>query len=148
MRTLARRDQGRFSATSAPPEPETQAYLDQLTALATELEAGMHAIRLNALSGFQASVCRQLSLCEVLQTRSTEYERQRQAKPSVSHSDSLLRARAKDAERSLAALNERYKALLKHSGDSLKLFAGFYKSYGAHAPLVGDTRSSGAGWML
>ncbi len=105
-------------------------YLEQLQELTDEINAGLYAVGANELSAFQSSVVKQQEICASL-CRLTDLDQmgRRESSLIAEPSDSDLDARILIAAESLQALNERYAALLKHSGESVRLFAGLCQSY-------------------
>jgi hypothetical protein len=102
---------------------QAEEYLSTLEILASELDLAMVAIVEKKLPGFEASVERQRANCARLA------EIPLQPSEDTRPMDSDLAARIKDAANMLSTLNKRYSALLKHSGDTMKLFAGLFRSY-------------------
>jgi hypothetical protein len=119
---------------------EGEEYLESLDTLARELDRAMDAIATRSLGSFEDSVARQLSACGRLTAISSRASAS--ASVQVSHAqpvsgptilggceDANLQERITDATATLVTLNRRYSALLKHSGDTIRLFAGVFRSY-------------------
>jgi len=118
-----------------PPGPifqdHAEEYLECLTALARELDRAMNSIAANALPVFEDSVQRQLAICSQL---SNVVARQTsrlggEAGPFPVSTDEELNRRIAAATATLVTLNQRYSALLKHSGDTLQLLIGLVRCY-------------------
>ena len=126
------------------PEPLALIYLEHLDALSAELRLAMQAVGANALTRFEESVSRQQDLCtrmgSLAQVPSGLHGRRDPGETTELSQDSALTERIRQASESLQELNRRYAALLKHSGDSLRLFAGLCQSYTAHYQTTGSVR--------
>ena len=117
--------------------PATE-YLHTVEALTQEIQAGMTAVGANAINLLVASIARQQELCTGLCQLSAERKLHQEHEGSSpftidgglrSPQDYALAERIRTATSSLRSLNDRYAALLKHSGESIRLFAGLCQSY-------------------
>ena len=114
-------------------QAQAQAYLDSLEALASELETATDAIVAGALPTLEESVARQQTEC----TKLIAWSELMAARKAHQDSQSTL-IDAEFAERIVAAssillkLNRRYSALLKHSGDTLRLLTRLRRGYRGH----------------
>lgn len=108
-------------------------YLNSLEGLAKELEAATEAIIAGALPSLEESVARQQAECSRL-IAWTELMAARRAHHIVpaEAADAELMERILTASGILLKLNRRYSALLKHSGDTLRLLSGLSRSYRGH----------------
>ena len=129
-------------------------YLNCIEALQQEMEAGIHAVGANAISLLVASVARQQELCTglCLLTAERKLHSEHGGSPRTikiglrSSEDYALAERIQVATSSLRSLNDRYAALLKHSGESIRLFAGLCQSYqGLQEPSSADSATR-TGW--
>ncbi len=113
---------------------QAQAYLDSLESLASELEVATGAIVAGALPTLEESVARQQTECAKL-IAWTELVVARRAQQSGTSAplDGELADRILAASNILLKLNRRYSALLKHSGDTLRLLTGLSRGYHEHA---------------
>lgn len=117
------------AALLAPPV--AQHYLESLQELAQELDSAMAALASRTLPAFETSVSRQLVLCARLGDLT---HRSKTGPPANSDAatapiDTELSGRIAAATATLITLNKRYSALLRHSGDTLRLFAGLFRAY-------------------
>ena len=128
------------------------AYLARITELHAEVQLAMEAIGANALSTLEQSVSRQQALCADLQRIAGAIPALQDTKGAAhrwtpaSASDDLLSRRIEVAGESLAALNLRYSALLEHSRQSLRLFAGLCRGYAEHFEPAAKLRVAQPGW--
>jgi hypothetical protein len=114
-------------------QDEAKEYLANLQGLAAELNRAMEAIVKRELPSFQDSL-------HLQQSKSARLADLRHASrlrlvpgsmPATGPVDSDLASEIQAATDTLLLLNRRYSALLKHSGDTLRLLAGLYRSYRA-----------------
>lgn len=110
---------------------EGREYLANLLALSAELEIAMHCIARQELLPLRESIRTQQAAC----SRLAHMQRGRsmallcdddQGEGSL-NSDLALQVR--EAIAVVVLLNRRYAALLRHSGETLRLFAGLFRSY-------------------
>jgi len=130
---------------------EAKDCLASLLSLASHVDGAMDAIVQRKLPLLQENVRLQEASCD----RLTDLRRRSKRVPSVGSEtentpiDSDLAAEIEAATASLLLLNQRYSALLKHSGETLRLLAGLYRSYcsfaqsrsGAQANLQANLRT-------
>jgi len=113
------------------PPLDAEDYIENLQTLAQELDRAMGAIVARALPTFEDSLCRQRAVCArltALPARSAQQQRHHPDLP-LEPLDENLAARILAAATHLNVLNQRYSALLKHSGETMRLFAGLFRSY-------------------
>jgi hypothetical protein len=125
--------------SGALPQFAAQDYLESLDSLARELDRAMEAIATRSLATFEDSVSRQQAVCAQLSSESgRSVQRRMEAAgpeaPAEGGQDAELATRIGQATATLVTLNRRYSALLKHSGDTMRLFAGLFRSYAGYAP--------------
>ena len=112
-------------------QDEAEQCLDNLQGLAGHIESAMDAIvkrRLPALQGslyFQQATCARLA--DIRHRSDHGHPRDPELEMIQAESDLALEIRA--AMDCLLTLNRHYSALLKHSGETLRLLAGLYGSY-------------------
>jgi len=110
---------------------EGKEYLASLHNLAGELETAMNCIARQELSPLQESIRAQQAAC----SRLAHMQRGRGARLAASKAlvvhcdDSDLSLQIEEAVSAVLVLNNRYAALLRHSGETLRLFAGLFRSY-------------------
>ena len=128
-------------------------YLQHVEALTEEIRAGMDAMGNNALPLFQQSVSRQQEICTSLSRLNGQMRLEKAMIASdglvpeaAGESDQALAARILMASASLRELNKRYTALLKHSEESVRLFAGLCRSYTEHFERSAALSTSRPGW--
>lgn len=111
--------------------PAAEQYLESLQELVQELDRAMEALASRTLPAFESSVSRQLALCTRLADRPMHRADQavQEPGPNVTPAEAELASRIATATATLLALNKRYSALLKHSGDTMRLFAGLFRGY-------------------
>ncbi len=114
-------------------------YLEQIELLADAVKTGMSAVGANALPAFEKSVARQQEICAGLCRLAGQLNLEQPAAAKdggslrpLSAADRSLARRIQLAGASLLQLNAEYAALLRHSGESVRLFAGLCRSYTAH----------------
>ena len=108
---------------------QAEAYLNTLDILASELEAATEAIISGALPTLEESVTRQQAECSKLIAWTELVAARRAQHPSSEEIDDALAERILAASNILLKLNRRYSALLKHSGDTLRLLTGVTRGY-------------------
>lgn len=118
---------------AAPSDPlqGAELYLHTVEVLSGQLEQAMEAIVARSLPAFQDSVSRQRVTCSHLLAlpRCLNPDRESQLSSSDSGVDADLTARITAAENALQTLNQRYAALLGHTGDTMKLLASLLGGY-------------------
>ena len=129
-------------------KPTALTYLARIGELDAEVQLAMEAIGANALATLEQSVSRQQVLCAELQRLAGEMPRQAAgsaggAQPPI---DASLAHRIELAGESLAALNQRYAALLEHSSQSVRLFAGLCRGYAEHFEPGAQLRAAEPAW--
>ena len=119
---------------------EANDYLANLRGLARELEKAMDSIARQELPALQQSIQVQQTAC----TRLAHIQRSRSlalaGDPRLEGErvDSDLAFQISEAIAAVMVLNRRYAALLKHSGETLRLFAGLFRTYqGSTQPTSG-----------
>jgi hypothetical protein len=115
-------------------QTEAQEYLESLEDLARELDRAMQAIAARELSLLEDSVSRQRAACAHLVELPKRSKARRLKSPETVSvpPDAELNSRIQTAAESLLILNKRYSLLLKHSGETVRLFAGLFRSYAGH----------------
>ena len=128
-------------------QANAEEYLVSLQDLAVEVDRAMDALVSNALRSFEESVVRQRALCERLASLS---RRSPFVGGSNAFDESVIDAgfaeRVAEASAKLRGLNDRYSALLKHSGDTLRMFAGLFRGYSAPMRVPQSGRISIHNW--
>jgi hypothetical protein len=123
---------------------EAQDCLGTLRGLASQLDSAMDAMVQRKLPLLRNSLHLQQASCARLMD--LRHRSQRGPAPIAdaesAFSDSDLAAEIEAAARSLLILNDRYAALLKHSGETLRLLAGLYRSYRGPAPLASGAQAN------
>jgi hypothetical protein len=110
--------------------PDAEEYLMALQTLSQELDRAMSALVAKELPIFEESVTRQLAHCVRLAEIPARSRARRQSQPdAILPVDRELAGRISAATTTLVTLNKRYAALLKHSGETMRLFAGLFRSY-------------------
>lgn len=116
-------------------------YLGQLQALALELEVVMDAVAANALSPLEESVSKQETLCSSLikmtvtmNNESLQHTVPTNMPPNSSkvpapEVEAAVEQKIHATKRAIQTLNQRYAALLKHSGESIALLACLCRSH-------------------
>lgn len=108
---------------------QAEAYLNTLETLAGELETATEAIIAGALPTLEESVSRQQAECSKLIAWTELVAARRAQQTSSDPIDDALAERILAASNILLKLNRRYSALLKHSGDTLRVLTGVSRSY-------------------
>lgn len=115
--------------------PVHAAYLDALEELTLELKRASIAVTTGALSDFEHSLVRQRISC----TRLTELALQHSATAAdptfvlSAFADPMLADRMKAAIAALGTGLRCYALLLKHFGETARIFAGVFRIYGGSA---------------
>lgn len=94
-------------------ESSGRLYLEQLQALALEIQTAIAAIAVNSLPELEASVARQEEICTALSELATA--------TATQPMDAYLRDHIRSAADAVRHLNMEYGALLRHSGRSIAL---------------------------
>src|SRR5580698_4611764 len=115
-------------------QAEAQEYLETLESLARELDRAMQAIAARELPLLEDSVSRQRATCARLTELPKRSTARRLKSPETTSvpPDAELSSRIQTAAESLLVLNKSYSALLKHSGETVRLFAGLFRGYAGH----------------
>jgi hypothetical protein len=108
---------------------QAQAYLHLIEAFAGELEIATGAIIAGMLPTLEESVARQQNECAKLIAWTELMAARRSQEDVPAPLDTELADRVLAASNILLKLNRRYSALLKHSGETLRLLAGLSPSY-------------------
>ena len=118
---------------AAAPSSSHQAelYLYRVEELSRQLEQAMQAIVTRSLPAFQESVSQQRRTCSQLLALPRYLDRDRAFTVASSDSgvDADLSARIAAAGDALQTLNNRYSALLAHTGDTMRLLARLLSGY-------------------
>jgi hypothetical protein len=131
------------------PEPVALEYLQDIEALTAEIKAGMEAVGADALSSFEESISKQQELCTSLSRLTGQLSAEQGIDPRPAGSyDQALAARIRVAVELLLALNEQYAALLRHSGESVRLFAGLCQSYTGPFQPIDTGAAHRPGWSF
>ncbi len=126
---------------------DAEEYLVCLQTLSQELDRAMSAIIAKELPVFEECVSRQLAHCVRLKEIPARFMVRSQAQPhAVQAVDKDLASRIDAATAALVVLNKRYAALLKHSGDTMRLFAGLFRSYSDHPEQESGMRTNHHTW--
>jgi hypothetical protein len=106
-------------------------YLQQLQALAFEIDVAMGAIATNALASFRESVAKQEMLCESLALMANAVGNQFQSPDRTLPLclDAVVEEKIRATSNAIRNLNLQYAALLKHSGRSIALLASLCRSH-------------------
>ncbi len=116
---------------------EAEEYLEHIEVLSGELSIAMDAIVSRQLPEFEMSVHRQRLICATIGALPQKSSSRMPVSAEASRpADAELEDRIQEAALALGALNRRYSALLEHSGDTLKLFAGLFRTYAGPDPMV------------
>ncbi len=127
--------------------PDAEEYLVALQTLSQELDRAMSAIVARELPVFEESVTRQLAHCVRLAEIPARAQARRGAQPdAILPVDKELASRISAATGTLVTLNKRYAALLKHSGETMRLFAGLFRSYSDHPEQGSGMRTNHHTW--
>ena len=118
-----------MSNTNPLSQQEAEQYLGHLQALSSELETAMQGVVARQLPAFDESLQRQRATCALLTDLPRRAAARRSSGDDEAPLDPDLASRIKEAALTLNTLNQTYSALLKHSGDTLRLFAGLCRSY-------------------
>lgn len=112
-------------------QEEAEGCLANLRGLASQLDGAMDAIVTRQLASLQTNLHLQFASCANL--AGIRYRsKQRPGQVSQREAETVdpdLAGEIKSATEALLMLNKRYAALLKHSGDTLQLLAGLYRSH-------------------
>lgn len=112
---------------------EAEEYLQGLQELTRQMDRAMEAIVTRSLPTFEECIHQQRMTCarmaEVASSLGAGSVRDPSSPTRISL-DADLAARIEAAAVTLGALHRRYWALLKHSGETMQLFARLFRSYG------------------
>lgn len=120
-------------------QDEAEEYLAHLQGLAVELEGAMEAIVKGELPSLRRSLHVQEATCARLEYLGRDPE-------AKIEQGSDLAAEIMRAAETLLLLNQRYSALLKHSGETLRLFAGLFRSYHSSAQFTPSVQAGLQTW--
>ena len=127
--------------------PDAEEYLTALDTLTQELERAMSAIVARQLPVFEDSLTRQLASCvRLAELPARSLARRKAAPETVPPLDTELARRINAATGTLVALNRRYAALLKHSGETMRVFASLFRSYSNHPEQGSGMRTNHCTW--
>jgi hypothetical protein len=129
-------------------QAEGEECLANLHRLAGQLDSAMDAIVRRRLSSLNDSLHLQQISCGRLADLRFRSEK-RQSQPSGPESGFVgpdLAVEIEAATESVLVLNSRYSALLKHSGDTLQMLAGLYRSYRGFAQSSSGMQASVPTW--
>lgn len=119
-----------WTQESWPDEREN--YLAILQGLVRELETAMKSIAMQKIIPFQESIRLQQAACSrlaQLQHSRTSKLLRKDRSSEETGCDSDLSLQIEEAIAAVLLINQQYAALLKHSGETLRLFAGLLQSY-------------------
>jgi len=122
------------SEDGRPSHDGAKDYLASLQNLASEVDRAMNAIVQRELPSLQESLRRQQATCaELVHLRSrADFLQELQVETGLISPD--LAEEIQAATASLLMLNKQYSALLKHSGSTLRLFLGLFRSFHGSVP--------------
>lgn len=109
--------------------PQAQAYLKLIETFAGELEVAIGAIVAGTLPTLEESVARQQAECARLVAWTEMMAVRKSQDTALAPVDEQLADRILAASNILLKLNRRYSALLKHSGETLRLLSSLSRSY-------------------
>lgn len=134
--------------TSRMSQDEGQEYLANLRILASELDRAIKAVVDQELPSLQDSLQLQQATCAQLsflaQRANNRPVQDLSRQPAALDPD--LAGEIRDAAEALMMLNRNYSALLRHSEDTLRLFAELFRCYQGSAPSSPGTRASISTW--
>jgi hypothetical protein len=124
------------------------AYLQQLRALASEIDVAMGAIATNTLTNLQTSVAKQETLCYSLAMMAKAAGNGLQSSENNLPVcvDVLVEEKIRLTIGSIRNLNLQYAALLKHSGKSIAILASLCRSHTGQFDALGGMRSKHQTW--
>lgn len=126
----------------------TEAYVAALEELTRELGRAITAVTTGALSDFEHSLVRQRISCTYL-AELTKRHTATVAKPTstiFACTDPLLVERTTAAISALDAATRHYSILLKHFGETARMFAGMFRTYGGPASSGTYLQKSQGAW--
>ncbi|HEY0786908.1 MAG TPA: hypothetical protein VGD62_13655 [Acidobacteriaceae bacterium] len=134
--------------------PVALRYLEHVEALTAEIEAAMRAVGAHALSDFERSISRQQGLCDELCRVAEPWRSAGGATVGAGPGagarpvpgEGSLGERIRQAAASLQQLNATYASLLRHSGDTVRVFAGLCHSYTGHYQQPGTDPRGHQAW--
>ena len=123
-------------------------YLEAVESLTAELKCAMAAMVTGAVADFEGSLLRQQSLTvSLVASRSTQgYETGEDGRITALSHTSLQRERLQAAVSNLVTVTRQYSMLLKHFGQTARLFAGMFRSYGGASAIDLHHRRSRNTW--
>lgn len=125
-----------------------EAYLAAVEELTLELQQAITALTTGALSDFETSVVRQQTVCARLAKLTPSKPGKVGIRAGVipACSDPLLASRIQIAVSALSAANLRYSRLVKHFGETTRVFAGMFRPYGGPAKAGSYLQRSQSAW--
>ena len=129
-------------------QDEGQEYLANLRILASELDRAMKSVVNHELPSLQDSLQLQQATCaqlSFLAQRASNRPAQDLSRPS-SALDPDLAGEIREAAETLVVLNRNYSALLKHSEDTLRLFAELFRCYQGSAQSPAGNQAGISTW--
>lgn len=121
--------------TKSSSRPEEEEYLSAVEDLTLELHRAVKALAAGALLDLEASLARQRVGCAHLAGLRSRHVLLA-AHPdttTLSGTDPVMASRISTATVALEATTRRYAMLLKHFGETARIFAGIFRSYGDSA---------------
>lgn len=124
------------------------AYLSALEELTLELKRAITAVTTGALSDFEHSLVRQQISCMRLAELTIGHPAAATDPASTlsAFADSLLTNRIKAAVVALDTVLRSYSTLLKHFGETARIFAGVFRTYGDSAGIGFCRQKSQGAW--
>ena len=124
-----------------PPSPSDQeVYLEALEELTIELKRASNAVKIGALSDFENSLARQrIGYKRLVELAAPHSAMAAAAVPVLA---TRFRAAVADLEHELRY----YSMLLKHFGETSRVFAGIFRSYGGSARFGSPFPKSQSAW--
>ncbi len=112
-------------------EESAAVYLQQLQALAAEMQVSMNAISCNSLATLEESVAKQEMICNTLVAMTKAMGDSLKSRgQSIPHcADDAVEFKIMTTSATIRALNLQYASLLKHSGRSINLLASLCRSH-------------------
>lgn len=134
--------------TECYPPRDNEEYLEAVESLTAELERAMTAMVTGAVADFEGSLLRQHNLTmRLVGLRSPQLREAGDGGrvAAISHAP-LLTERIKAAVSNLLTVTRQYSMLLKHFGQTARLFAGMFRSYGGASGIDLHRRRSRDTW--
>lgn len=131
-------------STDQSAASDGKAYLAAVEELTMELQRAIAAVAQGALSEFEDSVVRQRIGCMRVAELASLHAGM--AAPSSDGDSSLLVQRTREATSHLKEVTHYYAMLLKHFGDTTRLFAGMFRTYDVPAKKTFHVPRSQSTW--